>query len=168
MLVESAPGQGSCFRLIAPLALTSAPVPELTLSSESTQEPVGGQGKIRVLLADDNVAVREILADFLKDQPDLELVAEAGDGNKAVALATTLRPDVVLMDISMPHLNGIEATRFICKNLPDVAIIGLSMHQSSAVENLIREAGAVELVRKDGGSEAILAAIRAAARLVRL
>jgi DNA-binding NarL/FixJ family response regulator len=94
----------------------------------------------------------------------MELVGEASDGAAAVSLVRELRPDVVLMDVSMPGMNGIEATRIIHREFPDVRIIGLSMFQEGEQAAAIREAGAVDYVTKSGSSEAMLSLIRSCCR----
>ena len=84
------------------------------------------RGPVNVLVADDHWIVRQGLRLFLKDEPGLIVVGEAEDGNEAVRLAAELRPDVILMDILMPHLDGIKATARIKAELPDVEIIALT------------------------------------------
>jgi DNA-binding NarL/FixJ family response regulator len=85
--------------------------------------------KIRVLLADDHPVLRHGLAGLLQGHAEIEMVGQAKDGQEAVELARQTRPDVILMDITMPRLNGIEATRRIKAELPEVCVIGLSMHE---------------------------------------
>ncbi len=117
---------------------------------------------IRVLIADDHHAVRQVFAIVLSQEPDIEVVGQAFDGQMAVDLAAKFRPDVVLMDLTMPRLNGIEATRAIMSRHPGVRVIGLSMHDSQDVAGAMREAGAVAYLGKDAQTEEIIAAIRAA------
>jgi DNA-binding NarL/FixJ family response regulator len=107
--------------------------------------------------------VREGLATLIEGESDIAVVAQASDGLAAVDLAVRYHPDVVLMDISMPRLEGIEATRRIVAGLPHVAVIALSMHDEAGLADSIREAGAVAYLTKDGPHEDLLAAIRAAA-----
>ena len=90
-------------------------------------------------------------------------MGEAADGVEAVELARTLRPDVVVMDVSMPNLSGIEATRQIAAELPGVRVVGLSMHDDEEIAASMRDAGAVEFVTKGGPPDAAIAAIFAAA-----
>src|ERR1051326_9048381 len=85
---------------------------------------------VRILLADDHSLVRASLRSLLTDNPGIEVVAEASDGRQALELVGQHRPDLVLMDISMPGLNGLEATRQIVKAHPNVRVIVLSMHRS--------------------------------------
>jgi DNA-binding NarL/FixJ family response regulator len=116
---------------------------------------------IRVLLADDHPRVRRGLADLLAEHQDLEVVGEAADGEEAVDLALHCRPDVVLMDITMPRMDGLTATRRIVAELPQVRVIGLSMHEQDDLARAMHEAGAVAYLTKGGSAEALLAAIRA-------
>jgi DNA-binding NarL/FixJ family response regulator len=88
-------------------------------------------------------------------------VGEAADGPQAVALAEELKPDVITMDVSLPGMNGIDATRAIVNKMPQARIIGLSMHIDSGVAEAMRGAGAVAYLTKGGPSEDLLAAIRA-------
>lgn len=123
-----------------------------------------GPKQIRVLLADDHRILREGLAGLLREQPGFEVVSEASDGQMAVEMARETRPDVIIMDVSMPRLNGIEATRKISKEMPEIAIVGLSMHSQEDMANSMFEAGAVGYVTKGAPSELLTAAIRAAYR----
>ena len=106
--------------------------------------------KIRIILADDHPLLRQSLKDVLKRQQDFEVVAEASDGERAVQLATTLIPNVVIMDISMPNLNGIEATRQIKAKHPSIAILVLTVHNDSEHIFGILQAGADGYLTKSG------------------
>jgi CheY-like chemotaxis protein len=117
--------------------------------------------KIRVLLADDHAVLRAGMTSLLNDEPDIEVVGEAWDGQMAVELAVDLQPDVILMDVTMPRLNGIEATRRIMAQLPRVRIIGLSMHEQESMAVAMRRAGAKAYLTKDGRCETLIDAIRA-------
>lgn len=104
---------------------------------------------VRVLLADDHTLVRAGLRKLLESSPAFEVVGEAGDGLALLALAEQLQPQLVLMDIAMPGLNGIEATARLCRMLPDIKVLILSMHQN---EEYVRQAlrhGAVAYLLKD-------------------
>lgn len=124
-----------------------------------------GDDDIRVLLADDHKIVREGLAGLLREHPGIRIVGEASDGQSAIELCQQLQPDVVIMDISMPGLSGIEATRRIRAQCPGVEVIGLSMHEKADVAAAMRDAGAAGYFRKDEPSDGLIAAIlqRAAA-----
>ena len=115
---------------------------------------------IRVLLADDHPILRDGLATVLDEEPDIEVVGQAGDGQEAVELARKLHPDVVIMDITMPRLNGIEATQRIVEEFPSIRVIGLSTHKAADVATVMADAGAVGFVAKGEPAEVLLDAIR--------
>jgi two-component system response regulator NreC len=115
---------------------------------------------IRILLADDHTIVLQGLSRFLQTQNGLEVVGEAKDGQTTVDLARDLRPDVIVMDISMPSLNGIEATRLIHEENPNIKIIGLSMHSSKRFIREMREVGASGYLLKDCDFDELIEAIR--------
>jgi CheY-like chemotaxis protein len=161
--IASTPGQGSRFVLTVPLP----PQPEEEASSRprmeaaaepDTEERSGRQ--LRVLLVDDHVLIRRAVATMIAAEPDLVVVGEAADGKAAVALTRELEPDVVVMDISMPVLDGIQATRAIRQAHPSVRVIGLSMLGAVDQPAAMREAGAAACVSKSDSAETLLAAIR--------
>jgi two-component system response regulator NreC len=119
--------------------------------------------KIRILLADDHAMVRQGFRMILAAQPDMEIVAEAGNGREAVELATGLQPDVVVMDVAMPELNGIEATRRITDSSPRTRVLALSMYKDSVYVREILRAGARGFLLKDAIDRDLLAAVRAVA-----
>lgn len=172
--VESAPGQGTRVTLVAPLATTPSDAPGPTTPSSANASPgtpsaakrsdLQGQRRIRVLVADDHEIFREGLSRLLAELPDLEVAGEASDGLKAVEMALEQCPDVVLMDAVMPGLGGAEACRRITAALPQVRVIGLSMHDDPSVAAAMRDAGAVAFLCKDGSTDALLATIRGEAQ----
>ena len=120
--------------------------------------------KIRVLLADDHAILRKGVRMLIDSQPDLEVVGEAKTGREAIEEARKLKPDIVVMDVSMPELNGIEGTRQICDELTQTKVIGLSMHKDSVYVREILRAGARGYLLKDSEDDDLLRAIRAVAR----
>jgi CheY-like chemotaxis protein len=106
--------------------------------------------KIRVILVDDHIIVRQGLARLLRIEEGMELVGEASDGAAAVNLVREVRPDVVLRDLSISGMNGIEATRMVHRGFPEVRMIGLSMFQEGEQPAALRDAGAVAYVTKSG------------------
>ncbi len=117
--------------------------------------------RIRILVADDHAIVRQGLVRLLSAEPDLEVVGEASGGHAAVERTRNLLPDVVVMDVSMKEGDGVEATRAIHAELPQVRVIGLSMYDEAEQGERMREAGAVGYVSKIAPSETLIAAIRA-------
>ncbi len=114
---------------------------------------------IRILVADDHTIVLQGLSRFLQEQEGMEVVGQAKAGYEALELARELAPDVVIMDISMPGLNGIEATRQIHSENPDIRIIGLSMHTSRRYAREMYKAGARAYLLKDCDFDELIAAI---------
>ena len=120
--------------------------------------------KVRVLLADDHTIVRAGVRLLVEAEPDMEVVGEALNGTEAVKLAESLRPDVVLMDIAMPDLNGLEATRQIKGRFPAMHVLVLTMHRSDEYFFEVLKAGASGYVLKAAETNELIGAIRAVAR----
>ncbi len=120
--------------------------------------------KVRVLLADDHAVVRQGFRLILSAEPDIEVIGEANNGREAVELAEKLHPDVVVMDVAMPELNGIEATRRISQAEPRTVVVALSMHKDSVYVREILRAGARGYLLKDAIDKDLITAIRAVAR----
>jgi DNA-binding NarL/FixJ family response regulator len=116
--------------------------------------------KTTVLLAEDHMIVREGFRKMLELEDDFEIVGEAQDGRQAVALAKKFRPDVVLMDIAMPLLNGLEATRQILKDFPTAKVLMLSAHSDDAYVNNATESGAMGFLLKQTSAHEVCRAIR--------
>jgi len=119
---------------------------------------------IRILLVDDHAVVRQGFRMILAAQEDMEIVGEAGNGREAIAKAAELHPDVVVMDVAMPELNGIEATRRLAETSPQTRVLALSMHKDSVYVREILRAGARGYLLKDSIDVDFLTAVRAVAR----
>jgi len=117
--------------------------------------------KIRVFLADDHLILREGIRSLLEKVPDIEMVGEAGEGGEAVAKVEQLVPDVVLMDITMPGLNGLEATRQIKQKNPQVKVLILTMHETDQYLSQMLRAGASGYVVKTTATSELISAVRA-------
>lgn len=120
--------------------------------------------KIRILLADDHSVVRQGFGMILASQADLEVVGEAVNGREAIDQAELLHPDLVVMDVSMPELNGIEATRRIREAVPSCRVLALSMHRDSVYVREILKAGAHGYLLKDAMDQDLLLAVRSIAQ----
>jgi DNA-binding NarL/FixJ family response regulator len=103
--------------------------------------------------------MRQGLIRLISEQPDIQVVGEAANGLEAFEIARQLRPDAIVMDISMPEMDGIEATRRIKAELPDVRVIGLSMHDNQYLSKTLRDAGIEAFVSKTASSSTLLKAI---------
>lgn len=118
---------------------------------------------IRILIADDHAVVRQGLRLFLSLEPDIEIVGEASDGKQALAMAHQLHPDIVLMDLLMPEMDGLQATAAVRRELPDTEVIALtSVLEDSSVVQAVR-AGAIGYLLKDTEADDLVRAIKAAA-----
>ncbi len=169
--IASSPGSGSVFRMLVPASAaktnTLPPKPEKArevVSASRQRVFSGAKDKIRVVLVDDHIVMRQGIARLIDSEPDLEVVGEAPDGASAVKLVTELRPDVVLMDLSMPGMNGIETTQFIHARNPEVRIIGLSMFEEREKAAGMLQAGAAEYLTKSGPADDLIRAIRKSVR----
>ena len=117
---------------------------------------------IRVMIVDDHSMVRTGLATFIKVKPDLELVGEARDGQEALRLCEQLQPDVILMDLVMPKMDGVDATRAIRERWPQVQVIALTSFQEKELVQNALQAGAISYLLKDVSTDELAEAVRAA------
>ena len=118
---------------------------------------------IKIVLADDHQAYREHLRNKLDQEPDMTVVGEAADGQEAIDLMRRLAPDIVVMDVMMPEMNGIEATRQIAAAFPGVKVLGLSLHDDKQIVDAMRAAGAFGYLLKNQPFTELTGAIRAVA-----
>lgn len=161
--VETSPGKGACFSIELPVRPRKQKAGHLRQPARRLPgpNPKRKEGSpLRILIADDHKIVREGLLRILGPEKDLTVVGQACDGQEAVELAAKLHPDVVVMDISMPGVNGIEATRQIVEEFPSTAVIGLSLHDNEDLGEAIRQAGAAVYLQKHVASTKLLEAIR--------
>ena len=112
------------------------------------------------MIADNHPVIRKMIVNVLGNESDMEVIGEAADGQAAVALAAGLQPDVILMDMSLPKLTGVEATHIIHNDWPDICIIGWSMFEDADTVQCMTDAGAAGYVTKSGHPEVLIDTIR--------
>jgi PAS domain S-box-containing protein len=169
--ITSHMGVGTCAKLIVPLKVSTDSSSKFGLQSPATSQAGSGPqrphsgicSKIQVLLVDDHQILREGLRSIIEGQDDLEVVAEAADGREALDLTHRLRPDIVVMDVNLPVMNGPEATRQIKAAFPTIAVIGLSVHEEDKMAQTMLDAGASAYLSKGGSFDTLCHAIRSAA-----
>jgi signal transduction histidine kinase/CheY-like chemotaxis protein len=165
MILDSRPGAGTRTRLIAP----AHPREQAEVDEAASYQPAvvpeasapGGSPAraIRLMLADDHRLVREGLRAMLEAEQGVDVIGEADDGEQAIRLAQELCPDGIVMDVNMPRMDGIAATRHIHRQWPQIKVIGLSMHHEQEVFDAMREAGAVACLRKDEAGSELMALV---------
>jgi CheY-like chemotaxis protein len=171
--IESSPGNGTIATLILPLSnaraastedaeIRSAPTPRASEKDSVVGTPSSElqNVKMRVLLVDDHVMVRQGLRTVLESYSDIEVVGEALDGREAVELAERLTPEVIIMDINMPNMNGIEATIAIKSRHPGMKVVALSVNADADNERVMLRAGAETLLSKGAALDELYRAIR--------
>ncbi len=185
MLIRSSPGAGTEISISAPARLehanakTTAEDQSLLGHSAPPQgkgEPIGKRientqparsngeapGDLcRIVVADDHAIFREGLINLLSQEPGLQVVGEAADGNQAVSLVRQLRPDLLIVDVTMPKMSGIDVTSTLSREMPTLKIVGLSMHERQDMAQAMRQAGASAYITKGGSSELLLSVLRA-------
>jgi CheY-like chemotaxis protein len=172
--LETAPGAGTLVRLFMPASGLQVSSPGVAApSANRVAEESGleahpfradGAATISVLLADDHRIVREGIAKLLHETGDIVVVAEVDDGQKAVDVTRAVRPDVVVLDVNMPVMNGIEAARAINREFPGIHILGLSIQADPETAQVMRQAGARAYFHKDGPVDELIRTIRECVR----
>jgi PAS domain S-box-containing protein len=168
--IHSAPEKGTSASLVLPLTERVAPQGVLggdwpVRSRHSQADPVPTEpSTIRLLLVDDHAMVRQGLRTMLEGYQDIHIIGEAANGEEAITLAHTLQPDVVLMDMNMPQLNGIEATAVIKRDFPEMVVVGLSVNADRGNREAMIQAGAATLLTKEAPVEELYHAIQAAVK----
>lgn len=165
MTIESKPGHGTRITVTGPVGEKAVPKGPGGVAIKYTKLPqeraLPGVPTIRVLIVDDHVIVRQTLANMLQREPDMEVIPQAAsDGMMAVELVRRTKPDVVVMDISMPGMDGIEATSRIVAESDSIRVVGLSMHEDRAMLRAMKDAGAVACLSKTLPMQDLIAAIR--------
>jgi CheY-like chemotaxis protein len=182
MLIDSAPGQGACFTLRFPTKLLKNSDNEDRRENSdfgkgaldqrldeiaAAKEPVwivrkteSHSPRHRVILADDHSMVRQGLVRVFRDEADFEVVGEAANGKEALEMAREQEPDIIVMDLQMPVMSGLEATRVIRRELPGVQVIGLSMDATKESRRSLLRAGALDLLHKGGSAEDLIQRVR--------
>ena len=143
--------------MVSPVGFVIEPRPNIAAHTGTNS-----MSSIRILIADDHALVRESIRAILANQGDMEIVATAGDGNEAVQLAMTHQPDVIVMDISMPSMDGLHATELIHRAQASINIVILSMHVNAALVQQALRMGARGYVLKRRATDELPEAIRAA------
>lgn len=162
--IDSARGRGARFRLQVPRRRLDEAIPPLPDDGgplATPREARPARPPVRVLLVDDHAAVRQGLVEILRETPGVAVVGEAADGHEAISQARTLRPDVIVMDVSMPGLDGVEATRRILAEHPWIRIYGFSTHERTDGLHAIEAAGAAGFFLKHAGADELVQRILA-------
>lgn len=161
--IESVPGEGTKATLYAPHKEKEINPEEEEIIPPLTKEKLKEKQhrKIRVLLVDDHKMMRRGLRQLIEEQDDMIVVEEASTGKEAVGLARETSPHIIIMDVNIPDMDGIEATQKIKIEMPNVLVIGLSLHNNPEVIEDMRRAGASDYLTKDEAFESLIAAIRA-------
>jgi PAS domain S-box-containing protein len=166
--IDSSPGTGCRVTLSVPreelslLGSINAPASDQSVLNtvSGSRIPSVGEQSVRIIIADDHLQMREGLVNLLKDKDGLEVIAQAGDGRQVIGLAKALNPDLILMDVSMPELDGIQATAQISQDQPDICIIGLSMNDDTTTRERMLSAGAAAHLSKSIQAKELIESIR--------
>jgi two-component system CheB/CheR fusion protein len=165
--IDAAPGHGSRITLVVPYRTKDENTPSLSSAFQPgptrTTLVRSGDNKLRLVIADDHRLVREGIRNLFGSFEDIEVVAEAENGEQALQLARQHMPDVVVMDVNMPRMNGIEATRILKRELPAIAVVGLSVYDDKEIAASMLDAGACCYVTKGSPADELYAAVQTAA-----
>ncbi|MBD3373551.1 response regulator [candidate division KSB1 bacterium] len=166
MITESIPGDGTRMRINIPVRTDSAESDKAVTiqakketQSTALTKSLTQDTRVKVLIVDDHAIIREGIATILDDNDHIVCVGEAEDGIAALEAVKELDPDVVLMDVNMPRMNGVQATREIARHWPDIAIVALSVHDDPATTQSMLDAGASAFMRKSDESHRVIKAI---------
>ncbi len=176
--LQSSPGNGTVATLVFPITTTLIEMPAsaeaLSIKDNGTKKANGAKipstpdGKILLLVVDDHAMVRQGLCSILDAYEDIQVIGEASNGKEAIELASRLKPDVILMDVTMPDIDGIEVTKRIKSDHPHVLVIGMSVHSAQQVESAMSNAGASAFIHKEAAvdklHQTILAVRQSAAK----
>lgn len=166
LTIDSAPGHGSRTTITVPPPVATAHAPSCATATKETADyaeedgTTGKESKIRVMLVDDHMVVLDGLICALNNEPDIMVLGQATNGLQALEQARQLQPDVVLMDVAMPVMDGIEATRRMTAELPHIKVIGLSMYDDQPHAAAMQAAGAVASLDKNDSFATVVNAIR--------
>lgn len=157
--VESAPGKGTRVELSVPCVARPKQCSTPMVARAVTRLNLDGNRRMRVVVADDHALFREGLVALLSQEPYLEVIGQAGDGEEAIRMSRELRPDLLIVDISMPKFNGVQVTKTLTKELPGMRVIGLSMYEQEDMTTSMLDAGAIGYFAKSGAPEETLLAM---------
>jgi CheY-like chemotaxis protein len=165
MEIDTAPGQGTSITITLPAGETKTTAKGRAGDAEQAER--GGKFQVkrrnivhRILVVDDHKILREGLVGLMQFEPDIEVVGQASNGRDSIELAEQLQPDVIVMDVNLGDMSGVEAAKHILSKLPMTKIIGLSMHTDEDLANALREAGAIAYLTKGCPAKDLIAAIR--------
>jgi signal transduction histidine kinase/ActR/RegA family two-component response regulator len=167
--IESEPGNGTTTTLRVPISVETSREQHPGDEKADDQPGIGSKtDKVKVMLVDDHKMMREGLRKIVDEQDDLKVIAEASNGEESIEVAEKMSPDIVVMDVNMPVMDGISATRKLMEKMPNVRVIGLSFHNHQKVVDSMRSAGATAYLSKNEAFETLSATIRSEAKLARL
>lgn len=162
MEMQTSPGNGTVVHVHLPVHTGEACVTTGVIASDAQRQRLDhpSSGVVRVMLVDDHELVREGVRGLLATEADIEVIAESSDGESAVELARQVQPDLVLMDINMPRMNGLDATAAILREQPSISIVGLTMQPPHEIAEPAREAGMLAVLSKDTAAGQLVDCVR--------